>query len=126
MVASYFFTVPNVSFNMNQAVLMSPWGKAFVRKAHRDGRPVYAWTVNDERRMRWDIQQDLDGVVTDDPELFLEVRRGWYEGTKHGLRTRDWLDVMRVNVFALIYSILFQLMFGFRQDKRLVKVKQAA
>lgn len=80
LVASYFFTVPNVSFNMNQAVLMPPWGKAFIRRAQHDGRPVYAWTVNDARRMRWDIQQGLDGVITDDPELFLEVRRGWHEG----------------------------------------------
>ena len=126
LVASYFFTVPNVSFNMNQAVLMPPWGKAFVRKAQRDGRPVYAWTVNDARRMRWDIQQGLDGVVTDDPELFLEVRRGWRDGMKHELRIQDWLDVMRVNFFALIYSVLFQLMLGFGQEKRLVKVKQAA
>ncbi|KAL1593435.1 gamma-tubulin [Nothophoma quercina] len=119
LVASYFFTVPNVSFNMNQAVLMPPWGKAFVRKAQRDGRPVYAWTVNDARRMRWDIQQGLDGVVTDDPELFLEVRRGWHDGMKHELRIQDWLDVMRVNFFALIYSVLFQLMLGFGQEKRL-------
>ncbi|KAJ4404653.1 hypothetical protein N0V91_005803 [Didymella pomorum] len=126
LVASYFFTVPNVSFNMNQAVLMLPWGKAFIRKAQRDGRPVYAWTVNDARRMRWDIQQGLDGVITDDPELFLEVRRGWHEGTKHGLRTWDWLDIMRVNFFALIYSVLFQLFLGFGLDKRIGKVKQAA
>ena len=105
---------------------MPPWGKAFIRKAHRDRRPVYAWTVNDERRMRWDIQQGLDGVITDNPELFLEVRRGWHEGTKHGLSIRDWLDVIRVNCFALIFSILFQLMFGFGKDKRLVKIKQAA
>jgi hypothetical protein len=111
---------------MNQAVLMPLWGKAFIRKAQRDGRPVYAWTVNDARRMRWDIQQGLDGVITDDPELFLEVRRGWHEGTKHGLRTWDWLDIMRVNCFALIYSVLFQLFLGFGLDKRLGKVKQAA
>lgn len=126
LVASYFFTVPNVSFNMNQAVLMPPWGKVFIRKAQRDERPVYAWTVNDARRMRWDIQQGLDGVITDDPELFLEVRRGWHEGCEHGLRARDWLDVARVNFFALIFSFLFQLMYGFRQEKPLIKVKQAA
>ncbi|KAH6625443.1 Tubulin/FtsZ, GTPase domain-containing protein [Boeremia exigua] len=45
LVASYFFTVPNVSFNMNQAVLMPPWGKAFIRKAQRDGRPVEIITL---------------------------------------------------------------------------------
>ncbi|KAF2272494.1 tubulin-domain-containing protein [Westerdykella ornata] len=43
--ASYFFTVPNVSFNLSQAVLMTPWGKAFIRKAHCDSRPVEIITI---------------------------------------------------------------------------------
>ncbi|KAF1359797.1 tubulin-domain-containing protein [Lizonia empirigonia] len=45
LVASHFFTVPNVSFNMNQAVLMPPWGKTFICKAHEDGRPVEIITL---------------------------------------------------------------------------------
>jgi hypothetical protein len=112
LVASYFFTVPNISFNMNQAALMMPWGKAFIRKAQREQRAMYAWTVNEESRMRWDIRQGLDGVITDDPKLFLEVRKAWHEGTKDGLRVRDWLDIARTNVFALIYTVLFWIMFG--------------
>jgi hypothetical protein len=112
LVASYFYTVPNVSFNMAQVVLMTPWGKAFIRKAQCDGRSVYAWTVNDESRMRWDIRQGLDGVVTDDPKLYLEVRKGWHEGTKDGLRMKDGLDIVRVNFFALIYTVLFWIYFG--------------
>jgi hypothetical protein len=112
LVASYFFTVPNISFNMQQAVLMTPWGKAFVRKAQREQRAMYAWTVNEESRMRWDIRQGLDGVITDDPKLFLEVRKAWHEGMKDGLRVRDRLDILRINVFALIYTVLFWIMFG--------------
>jgi hypothetical protein len=112
LVASYFFTVPNVSFNMAQVVLMTPWGKAFIRKAQCDGRSVYAWTVNDESRMRWDIRQGLDGVVTDDPRLYLEVRKGWHAGTKDGLRIKDGLDIVRVNFFALLYTVLFWIYFG--------------
>jgi hypothetical protein len=118
LVASYFFTVPNVSFNMAQAVLMPPWGKSFIRKAQRDGRPVYAWTVNDERRMRWDIRQGVDGVVTDNPELFLEVRREWQEGVRDGLGVWDWLDVLRINVFAFIFSGLFWIMYGVGEGRR--------
>lgn len=107
LVASYFFTVPNVSFNMNQVVLMTPWGKWFIRKSQCDQRPVYAWTVNDESRMRWDIRQGLDGVITDDPKLFLEVRKSWHQGTKDRLRVKDLLDIVRVNFFAFIYELLF-------------------
>jgi hypothetical protein len=112
LVASYFFRVPNVSFTMSQAVLMTPWGKALIRKAQCDGRPVYGWTVNEEARMRWDIRQGLDGVITDDPKLFLDVRKGWREGMKDGLRVKDGLDIVRVNFLALIYTVLFWFMFG--------------
>ncbi|KAF2851672.1 tubulin nucleotide-binding domain-like protein [Plenodomus tracheiphilus IPT5] len=45
LIASYFFTVPNVSFNLNQAVLMTPWGRLFIRKAQREQRPVEIITL---------------------------------------------------------------------------------
>lgn len=122
LIASYFFTVPNVSFNMAQAILMNPWGRLFIRKAQNDGRPVYAWTVNEESRMRWDIRHGLDGVVTDDPKLFLEVRKSWHEGMKDGVTVLTWLDVWRMNFFCLIYTVLFQCMFGF-QGKSLVRMR---
>lgn len=100
---------------------MTPWGRLFIRKAQCDGRPVYAWTVNEESKMRWDIREGLDGVVTDDPKLFLEVRNSWHEGVKDGVSVLAWLDVLRINFFCLIYTVLFQLMFGF-QRKSLVKM----
>lgn len=115
LIASYFFTVPNVSFNMAQAVLMTPWGRLFIRKAQSDGRPVYAWTVNEESQMRWNIRHGLDGVVTDDPKLFVQVRDSWHEGVKDGVSVITWLDVLRVNFFCLIYTLLFQLRFGFQE-----------
>jgi tubulin gamma len=123
LIASYFFTVPNVSFNMAQAILMTPWGRLFIRKAQSDCRPVYAWTVNEESRMRWDIRHGLDGVVTDDPKLFLEVRKSWHEGTRDGVTMMTWLDVLRINFFCLIYTVLFQCYFGF-QRKSLVKIRE--
>lgn len=73
--------------------------------------------------MRWDIRHGLDGVVTDDPKLFVQVRDSWHEGVKDGVSVMAWLDVLRVNFFCLIYTFLFQLKFGF-QDKSLVKMKE--
>lgn len=115
-------TVPNVSFNMYQAALMLPWGRAFVRKAQSDGRPVYAWTVNEERRMRWDIRHGLDGVVTDDPKLFVEVRKGWHEGMKNDIGLWMWLDVLRANLFVMIFSLFLRLRHG-SPHKPLVRAK---
>lgn len=123
LIASHFFSVPNVSSNMAQAILMTPWGRMFIRRAQSDGRPVYGWTVNSESRMRWDIRQGLDGVVTDDPKLFLEVRRSWHEGTKDGVTLLMWLDVLRYNFFCMIYTFLFQCYFGF-QGKSLVRIRE--
>jgi hypothetical protein len=105
--ASYFFSVPNVSFNMNQASLMTPWGKSFLRRAQCNHRPVFAWTVNEGKRMRWDIRHGIDGVITDDPKLFLEVRKGWHEGMRERLGLFIWLDVFRMNLFALLLTLLF-------------------
>ncbi|KAF2867676.1 PLC-like phosphodiesterase [Massariosphaeria phaeospora] len=124
--ASYFFCVPNVSFNMLQAILMTPWGRAFIRKAHLDRRPVFAWTVNDERHMRWDISHGIDGVITDDPELFLDVRKGWHEGMEDGVSLLNWLDVLRINMFALLFGWFFQIKFGVGSRRALVKTRGEA
>lgn len=75
--ARQFFKVPNVSFNMLQKTLVGPLGSRFLRDAKAAGRPVYLWTVNDEEWMEWSIKKDVDGVITDDPKLFLEVCDRW-------------------------------------------------
>jgi len=115
LIASYFFTLPGISLSLHQGVLMAPWGRHFVRQAQRQQRAVHAWTVNEAARMRWDIRQGLDGVITDDPKLFLEVRGAWDEGTPDGVGLGTWLDVVRCNLFALLYSVLFQFMAGIRK-----------
>ncbi|ORY13129.1 PLC-like phosphodiesterase [Clohesyomyces aquaticus] len=122
--ASHFFSVPNVSFNLLQGVLMTPWGKAFIRKAHCDNRPVFAWTVNEEKRMRWDIRHNIDGVITDDPKKFLQVRRGYHDGMREGFSIMLFLDILRINFFALIFGILLRRRFGFGDEKSLVRARR--
>ena len=38
-----------------------------VRRAHRAGLPVYAWTVNREEDWRRMVRLGVDGIITDDP-----------------------------------------------------------
>ncbi|PVI04711.1 PLC-like phosphodiesterase, partial [Periconia macrospinosa] len=123
--ASYFFAVSNVSFNMHQNALITPWGRAFVRKAQRDQRPVFAWTVNDVRQMRWDVRHGLDGVITDDPKTFLEVRKAWREGVRdgEGLGVRMWLQVAWTQVFIAMIGVSLHWTFGWNARKELVRVK---
>ncbi|KAI1808036.1 PLC-like phosphodiesterase [Daldinia bambusicola] len=65
---------PTVSVSMLYHALALPvFGARFVRDARRAGIPLYSWTVNEADRMEWCVRNGLDGVVTDDPKLFLEV-----------------------------------------------------
>ncbi|GJC89207.1 phosphatidylglycerol phospholipase C [Colletotrichum liriopes] len=71
---------PNLSFNMFQKALVGPVGKRFIRDVKKADRRLFVWTVNDEEWMEWSIRAGADGVITDDPELFLEVCRRWKGG----------------------------------------------
>lgn len=48
----------------------------FVDRAHRSGLLVHVWTINDEATMRSLLDLGVDGIVTDDVELGLEVLAG--------------------------------------------------
>ncbi|KAI1850735.1 hypothetical protein JX265_004446 [Neoarthrinium moseri] len=69
--------VPNMNFNLLLHSLTGPFGARFLRHARKINRLVFGWTVNEERWMEWSIQHELDGVITDDPKLFLEVCDRW-------------------------------------------------
>lgn len=103
---------------MLQRFLVGPWGSWFLRDAKQAGRPIFAWTVNEEKWMEWCIKKNIppflhgstagskaslppsssssfsskpesatepmnrgedrthvliDGVITDNPKLFLDV-----------------------------------------------------
>lgn len=47
--------------------------RALIRAAHRRGREVYVWTVNDAATMSALIGQGVDGLITDDPAAARDV-----------------------------------------------------
>lgn len=66
----------NVSFNLLQKILVGPFGTRFLRAAEARGRQVFVWTVNEVEWMEWSIRKGgISGLITDDPELYLEVCR---------------------------------------------------
>ena len=75
--ARQFLKVPNVSFNMLQKVLLGPIGSNFIKEVKDAGRQIFTWTVNEDNMMKWSIQQELDGVITDDPRRFKEICDNW-------------------------------------------------
>lgn len=75
---------PDVHFNIMRQALLGPPGRRFAADARAAGRSLWVWTVNDEAWMEWSIRRAVDGVITDDPALFLEVCRRWGGGEAAG------------------------------------------
>lgn len=50
---------------------------SLLKDAHRRGREVHVWTVNDPRQMAWQIKQGVDNILTSDPDLLIQVRDDW-------------------------------------------------
>jgi glycerophosphoryl diester phosphodiesterase len=48
-----------------------------LRAAHRQGREVHVWTVNDARQMTRLMKRGVDNIITSDPDLAIRVRSGW-------------------------------------------------
>lgn len=64
-------------FNILQGILVGPRGNRFIREAHAKGRSILVWTVNSEEWMDWSIRKGVEGVITDDPSKFADVRKRW-------------------------------------------------
>lgn len=95
----HFLPVPNLGFNLHQKALLGFPGALFLREIQRTDKLLVTWTVNEPRWMEWCVRQNLrrprkdcanggskelkggevfapaliDGVITDDPKLYLEV-----------------------------------------------------
>jgi glycerophosphoryl diester phosphodiesterase len=88
--ARQFFEVPNIGFNAMFYALLTPGGKKFLRDAQDVyNRKVLSWTINSEDSMKWCIRRGLDGVVTDEVELYLDVAERFDETSER----EPWLPV---------------------------------
>lgn len=85
------------------------------------------WTVNERVWMKWSIRKEVDGVITDDPKLFLEICDEVREGKGgDGVRIRDYLMVIVFNLAAVVFGALFRWRFPFgevgKKEKRKVAI----
>ena len=49
--------------------------QSYIDRAHRRNIAVQFWTINDAENMRFLIEQDVDAIMTDDPQLLSRVLR---------------------------------------------------
>ena len=48
-----------------------------IRAAHRQGKEIHVWTVNEAAEMYRLIKRGVNNIITDDPDLLIRVRRDW-------------------------------------------------
>jgi glycerophosphoryl diester phosphodiesterase len=48
-----------------------------VREAHRSGKEIHVWTVNDVQTTLTMIEMGVDNIITDNPEFVQNVIRAW-------------------------------------------------
>lgn len=104
--AQEYLEVSNVAMNMRQETLFGFGGPRFRNRCKDEGRPVYAWTVNEESWMKWCIESKIDCVVTDDPRLYLEVC-GSHQGEQAGSKNKGQPLVERLR--DLVLCVLYLL-----------------
>lgn len=106
--ARHFFNAPNVGFNMLLVSLMAPGGRSFIRDCQEKyHRQLLAWTVNDRDRMEWCIRRKLDGVITDDPSLFLKVCDQHDAASKEPLVPVGFAAIVEILRTYIIITFLF-------------------
>ncbi|KAJ4265529.1 hypothetical protein NW762_004818 [Fusarium torreyae] len=145
----HFMRVPNLGFNLNQTTLVGPSGKLFLRELRRTDKLLMTWTVNEPRRMEWCIRQNLghprcpdrkpdgpaliDGVITDNPRLYLEVCKRFEDEMDGRLvrperalsqRVRDKAQTVAFVIFTQTWMMAYHVLrrvqgkFDFLQDRR--------
>jgi phosphatidylglycerol phospholipase C len=114
--ARHFFATPHVGFNMLLPILMAPGGKKFIRECQEKDRRLLAWTVNERKKMEWCIRRRIDGVITDDPGLFLQVRQEFDSEASEpwfaGIGVKGWFDVIRVWIMVNCLFWLYRRRFS--------------
>lgn len=66
--------------------------------------------------MKWCIQKEVDGVITDDPKRYLEVCESYYGGEDVGHSWGEWRSVIWWNWMAAVFGLGFRFRHGFWVD----------
>lgn len=118
--ARKFMACPQVSAVSLHYIALSagPGGETFIRQAKAQGKYVYTWTVNTIELMKWAVASDLDGVITDYPDLYAQLRAGItddqikknYAPAAAARSFIPWIDRNVKNIF--FYCFIQLLMLG--------------
>ena len=74
---------------------------------------MYAWTVNDTDMMKWCIGRGLDGIITDDVEHLLDVRKRWEQGDREvNITPAEWAVITWHGLLLVVFNMVVWWKFG--------------
>ena len=68
----------------------------FIWQAHLQDRPVYAWTVNDEKLMKKMMYQQVDGLITDRVDLAKKAIKSFQKDASYATRILNYIVVLHL------------------------------
>lgn len=111
--ASAMLPLPNLNFNLYNYSFSTPDGSRFREQAKKHNRLVFSWSDNEEEWMAAGIRNEMDAVITDDPNRFLELCDQWssQEVREKASRTTVkqatlWVIINALNSFGGLISWL--------------------
>ena len=92
----YNFTYPQ-SVASGYSMEYSTLNSDFIWQAHLQDRPVYAWTVNDEKLMKKMMYQQVDGLITDRVDLAKKVIKSFQKDASYATRILNYIVVLHLS-----------------------------
>ncbi|KAK8017684.1 Phosphatidylglycerol phospholipase C [Apiospora rasikravindrae] len=75
--ATAMLPVTQLSFNLYNYSFATCRGSKFIKRAKAEDRLIFSWTDNTDDWMVKSLENEADGVITDDPKRFREVCEQW-------------------------------------------------
>ncbi|CRG92022.1 glycerophosphoryl diester phosphodiesterase [Talaromyces islandicus] len=121
--ARQFLKVPRVGLNLFQSLMVGPRGTWLLREVKRQkaDRTLLFWTVNEESWMKWSIRQEVDGVITDNPQKYLEVRKAYNKHETISHTWASWKNILGWHWIFMKRGFSFRVKHGYWVDVQKVK-----
>ncbi|KAL4883582.1 PLC-like phosphodiesterase [Aspergillus karnatakaensis] len=108
--ASAMLEVPNVHLSLFNHGFATNRGSRIRQSAKGNSRMIFSWSDNEDIWMARSIQNDIDGVITDDPNRFMELCGRWgEEGVRDKASKRTMgqkVQWVLLNVLILVYEVV--------------------
>lgn len=115
------------SFNLQLFSLVTASQQAFIRDAHKLGKSVFVWTVNDADSMRYCMSLKVDCILSDDPSKTQAVQtenitewvsRRTYWTWKRTMRSYMWNAILYL---LMLHRIFWRYREGSNSGKQAIK-----